>query len=141
MMTDNDIGAKLIAEFIGYSWDGLREGRIEGFPVLVPGGTFQGGKQDLRDIAEKVAAEATAALRERVTELEAWNRQMVEKAASGGVLDGYRELGQRAAKAQADLEEALEVVRGALTGLIGESGAEWQQRRRALLSKHGGGEG
>lgn len=57
-------------------------------------------------------------LRARVKELEEWNRKMVEMAASKNNLDGYRELGQRAAQAEADrdalraenarLREALE---------------------------------
>ena len=43
----------------------------------------------------------------RITELERWNHEMVEKAASGGVLDGYRELGAKCA----ELESALESIK------------------------------
>ena len=62
---------------------------------------------ELEEAAKKIVLERSnhnANLREqldasqaRVAELEEWNRQMVEKAASGGVLDGYRELGQKLA--------------------------------------------
>lgn len=45
-------------------------------------------------------------LARRIVELERWNQQMVEKAADGGTLDGYRGLGQRAAKADARAEAA-----------------------------------
>lgn len=44
-------------------------------------------------------AEQTA-LRLGLEQAQQWNREMVEKAASGGVLDGYRELGARAAAAE-----------------------------------------
>lgn len=46
-----------------------------------------------------------AAAKERIRELEDWSRQMVEKAASGGALDGYRELGAKLAKAEERAEE------------------------------------
>lgn len=52
-----------------------------------------------RDLADQLEV-----MRERIAELEAWNAEMVEKAASGGTLEGYREMGQRIAE--------LEVVRG-----------------------------
>lgn len=48
----------------------------------------------------------------RIPELEAelaktqkWNQEMVEKAASGGTLDAYREMGQRIAELEAALAE------------------------------------
>jgi hypothetical protein len=57
---DIDAAAKLLAEWIGYAWDGLREGRIESYPQWshnqVMGRMFQGRKQDLRDLALKIAA-------------------------------------------------------------------------------------
>jgi len=37
-------------------------------------------------------------LEKRIAELEKWNAEMVEKAASGGTLEGYREMGQRIAE-------------------------------------------
>ena len=49
---------------------------------------------------------ALTKLKEQVAELQKWNADMVAKAASGGVLDGYRELGQRAANAEARAEAA-----------------------------------
>lgn len=54
----DDAGAKLLADWIGYSWDGLREGRIgdRGFPQWPRSGAYQGGKQDLRDLAAAIAA-------------------------------------------------------------------------------------
>ena len=39
-----------------------------------------------------------AALRARVKELEQWNKEMVELSASGGRLDGYREMGRQLAE-------------------------------------------
>lgn len=37
---------------------------------------------------------------DEIERLNAWNRQMAEKAAAGGTLDGYRELGARVAAAE-----------------------------------------
>lgn len=59
-MADQDAGAKVLAEWIGYSWDGLREGRIadRGFRQWTTNGIghtlYQGGRQDLRDLASKI---------------------------------------------------------------------------------------
>jgi hypothetical protein len=52
------------------------------------------------------AADAFEAQAARIAELEQWNQQMVEKAAGGGTLDGYRALGQRVAKAETRAEAA-----------------------------------
>lgn len=47
--------AKLITEWLGYSWDGLGEGSVvaKGFPVWTHGefGGFQGRKDDMRSLA------------------------------------------------------------------------------------------
>jgi hypothetical protein len=57
-----DMIAKDIASWLGYGWEGLRDGRItdRGFPIWAFDGLghkhFQGGKQDLRDLAEKIIA-------------------------------------------------------------------------------------
>lgn len=59
---DPDTGAKLIAEWIGSLWDGIRDGRIgdRGYPQWgcddIGHRKFQGGKQDLRDLAASIAA-------------------------------------------------------------------------------------
>ena len=59
-MTDPDAMAKHIAAWLGYDWDGLRDGRItdRGFKVWAFSGighkTFQGGKDDLRDLATEI---------------------------------------------------------------------------------------
>lgn len=64
------------------------------------------GRKLAREVWETMLHEAPqrpdelATLRERVRELEEWNRKMVEMAASKNNLDGYRELGQRAAQAE-----------------------------------------
>lgn len=49
--------------------------------------------------ADILRSEIDRLIRER-DEAREWNRQMVEKAASGGALDGYRELAARAAAAE-----------------------------------------
>lgn len=60
-----DAAAKLLACWIGYSWDGISEGRIadRGFGQWAFNGTghrsFQGGKQDLRDLALSIYKEQT----------------------------------------------------------------------------------
>ena len=61
-MTDPDAMAKRIAEWFGFEWDSLRDGRISerGFKVWGFTGighrTFQGGKEDLRDLATEIIA-------------------------------------------------------------------------------------
>lgn len=56
-----DEGAKALAKWIGYKWEGITEGRIgdRGFDQWCFNGMghkqFQGGKQDLRDLAKKIA--------------------------------------------------------------------------------------
>jgi predicted RNase H-like nuclease (RuvC/YqgF family) len=42
---------------------------------------------------------------ERIAELEKWNTEMVEKAASNGVLEGYREMGAKIERLDAALKE------------------------------------
>lgn len=51
-----------------------------------------------------------AALLAEIERLREWNRQMVEKAASGGTLDGYRELGAKLANAEAEIERLRATV-------------------------------
>lgn len=60
----------------------------------------------MRKLAAQLERELAAA-QERIRELEEWNRKMVEKAASGGVLDGYRELGVKLAAAEEWREAVL----------------------------------
>lgn len=56
-----DAAAKALAKWIGYAWDGLSEGRIidKGFRPWhyshAGGKQFQGGKEDLRDMARHIA--------------------------------------------------------------------------------------
>lgn len=60
----NDAGAKIIAKWLGFAWDGLSEGRIseKGFPIFpLTDYKFQGGKQDLRDLAEAILSAAPTA--------------------------------------------------------------------------------
>jgi len=53
---DPDEAAKLLSQWIGYDWDGLREGRLGAqYPQWVDG-RFQGGKMDLHDIAQQIVA-------------------------------------------------------------------------------------
>ena len=59
-------------------------------------------------------------LTRELAEAREWNRQMVEKAASGGTLDGYRELGAKVAAAENErdaLRAAAKRARAAL-GLV-----------------------
>lgn len=55
-----DAAARLLADWINYSWDGMREGRIgdRGFKQWAFNGigtlNYQGGKQDLRDLAVQI---------------------------------------------------------------------------------------
>lgn len=48
-------------------------------------------------------------LQQRIAELEKWNTEMVEKAASGGVLEGYREMGAKIERLDAALGEIIEI--------------------------------
>lgn len=72
---DGDAGAKLLAGWINYSWDDMKEGRIgdKGYPQWCYNGAghlyFQGGKQDLRDLAGKIAALARRAAKEETRRL------------------------------------------------------------------------
>lgn len=55
-----EAGARKLAEWIGYNYDSLRDGRIanRGFKQWATNGVgalrFQGGKQDLRDLAAAI---------------------------------------------------------------------------------------
>jgi len=59
-----DAGAKLLASWLGYAWEGLTEARASerpsgSYPIFCHtqfGWQFQGGKQDLRDLAESILA-------------------------------------------------------------------------------------
>lgn len=60
-----------------------------------------------------------------VPKLREWNRKMVEKAASGGVLDGYREMGQRINNLEQQLAasaQQVEQMRGALEAMLEDFG-------------------
>ena len=63
-----------------------------------------------------------AALVARLKEVEEWNRQMVIKAASGGALEGYRELGAKLAHTEAKLEIAREALHQLHHAVCGETG-------------------
>lgn len=57
---DVDAGAKVLAKFIGYSWEGLtQDARPKGFPMWAYDGIgqkhYQGGKEGLREIATAIA--------------------------------------------------------------------------------------
>lgn len=60
--TDVDAGAKRLAKWIGYLWEGLNDGRIgdRGYQQWSFNGIgqkqFQGGKDDLRDLAREIVA-------------------------------------------------------------------------------------
>ena len=51
-------------------------------------------------------ADAAHDVRDENERLREWNRQMVEKAASGGTLDGYRELAEKVAAAENERDKA-----------------------------------
>ena len=63
------------------------------------------GLHSKSDIAAELGARDA-----RIAELEKWQRDMVNKAAEKG-LDGYRELGQRAAKAETERDALRETAR------------------------------
>jgi len=69
--------------------------------------------------AVRVAEQALDALDARdaeIARLAKWNQDMVAKAASGGALDGYRELGARAARAEAEVERLRGYITRYLSG-------------------------
>jgi hypothetical protein len=89
---------------------------------------------DSGELAHQLEAAATLralaaerdALRARAEKAEEWNRQMVEKVADGGTLDGYRELGMKVAAAESRAEAAeakLERAREALEPFAGVADA------------------
>lgn len=58
---DRDARAKVLANWLGYAWEGLRDGSCEdrGFPVWTRGQfglSFQGGQEDLRRLVDAIAA-------------------------------------------------------------------------------------
>ena len=66
----------------------------------------------------KVAEEVGRLVQER-DDLREWNKAMVVKAASGGVLDGYREMGEQLAASQAyaaQLRDALVICKREMKG-------------------------
>jgi hypothetical protein len=73
--------------------------------------------QDHADFWQKRAVKAE----EEVERLRAWQREMVEIAASGGRLDGYRELGAKLAARDAEIDK----LRGEVT--------HWRKARRDCL--------
>jgi hypothetical protein len=68
--TTDDAGAKLLAEWMGYSWEGLSDGRIgdRGFPQWPASGHYQGGKQDLRDLAAAIVAASPLTISDEMVE-------------------------------------------------------------------------
>lgn len=81
--------------------DDLREMR-DRFVVYRSGAAHQTNEAD-RHTIESILPMMIALLNE-VLSLRGWNRQMVEKAASGGRLDGYRELADKLAATEAELD-------------------------------------
>lgn len=83
-------------------------------------------------------------LRTELDKAREWNRQMVEKAAEGGALDGYREMGARIAALEAErdrLREAGDKLSFAAQTTGGVAGRDewlvaaiegWQRARAAL---------
>lgn len=60
-----EAGARLIAKWLGYSWDGLHDGSVvaKGFPVFTHGQfgwKFQGHKDDVRDLVRDILALASS---------------------------------------------------------------------------------
>jgi hypothetical protein len=85
----DDAGAKLLADLIGYSWDGLNETSAEhrGFPIWSHGQfspSYQGGKEHLRKVAAQIAALSPTVSGE--AEPVAWTRD--DLAISLAALDG-----------------------------------------------------
>ena len=81
---------------------------------------------DLTGYGGKVLKEAITALqemRQRIAELEKWNTEMVEKAASGGVLEGYREMGAKIER----LDAALASVNSLLCIIESQSTSAWDK--------------
>ena len=74
------------------------------------------------------AAERIKDLEARAEKAEAWNREMVAKAASGGVLDGYREMGEKLAEAETRAEKA-EAERGALRRVLANADLKFRSIR------------
>lgn len=61
MKNDPDLGAKILAAFIGVSWEGLMpDARPKGYPMWGINGaghySYQGGKEGLREVALQIAA-------------------------------------------------------------------------------------
>lgn len=69
---EGEEGARLLAEWINYDWDGLREDGARGFPQWAHDGIgalrYQGGKQGLRNLAKAIAAAETATLTRQLAE-------------------------------------------------------------------------
>lgn len=81
---------------------------------MIPQGYWQDGKYILVSTLQERLDAALAALLakdEEIARLREWQRQMVEKAASGGVLEGYRELGAKAAAAESRADAAEQRIR------------------------------
>jgi hypothetical protein len=57
---DPDAAAKRLANWIGLAWEGIRDGRIAGYPQWAFNGlghrNFQGGRDDLRDLAREIVS-------------------------------------------------------------------------------------
>lgn len=85
--------------------DDLREMR-DRFVVYRSGAAHQTNEAD-RHMIESILPMMIALLNE-VLSLRGWNRQMVEMAASGGRLDGYRELADKLAAKDGEIERMTE---------------------------------
>lgn len=71
-------------------------------------------KQEHEDqLRRKIYQQATEikCLKQEIERLKAWNAEMVKKAASGGTLDGYREMAQQLTNKDAEIERLNDAIR------------------------------
>lgn len=83
---DVDAGAKLLAKWIRYDWEGLREDGPKGFPQWAHNGIgtlhYQGGKQGLRDLAASIVLSTRPASADHIGDA----TDMIARSASAGVM-------------------------------------------------------
>lgn len=72
---DGEVGARLLAKWISYDWDGLCKDGHKGFPQWAFNGIgalhYQGGKQGLRNLAKAITKAEVAALTRQLAEAQA----------------------------------------------------------------------
>lgn len=85
---------------------------------------YEWERAEAAEAEAKALHDEIATLRADLERARKWNADMVAKAAEGGTLDGYREMGarlakaeERAEKAEAERDEALETLREIATSL------------------------